>query len=61
MLRCEILLQVEGQDHNRKKVITMELLCRLLMMNSHPNKEKVMGKISMPTSMNLWRGDVKNL
>ena len=32
LLRFEILLQAEGQDHLRKKVITMELLRRLLMM-----------------------------
>ena len=61
MLRFEILLQVEGQDHNRKKVITMEILRRLLMMNSHPNIRKVMGKISMPALMHVWRGDVNNL
>ena len=57
MLRFEILLQAEGQYNFRKKVITMELLRRLLMMNSHPNIRKGMGKISMPTSMHLWRGD----
>ena len=61
MLRLEILLQAEGQDHFRKKMITMELLVCLLMMNSHPNIRKVMGKISMPTSMHLWSGDVKDL
>ena len=61
MLRFEILLQAEGQYNFRKKVITMEILRRLLMMNSHPNIGKVMGEISMPTSMSLWRGDVKNL
>ena len=61
MLRFKILLQAEGQDDIRKKVITMELLRRLLMINSHPNIRKVMGKISLPTSMHLWRGDVKNL
>ena len=61
MLRFEILLQAEGQYNFRKKVITMEILRRLLMMNSHPNITKVMGKILIPTSMNLWRGDVKNL
>ena len=43
MLRFEILLQTERQDHFRKKMITMELLRRLLMMNSHPNIRKVMG------------------
>ena len=61
ILRFEILLQAEGQDHFRKKMITMELLRRLLMINSHPNIRKVMGQISMPTSMHLWTGDVKNL
>ena len=61
MLRFEILLQAEGQDHFRKKVITMELLRHVLMMNSHPNIRKGMGQISMPTSMHLCRGDVKNL
>ena len=61
LLRFEILLQAEGQDHLRKKVITTELLLRLLMMNSHPNTRKVMGQISMPTSMHLWSGDVKDL
>ena len=61
MLRFEILLQAEGQYHFRKKVIKMKLLRRLLMMNSHPNIRKVMGQISMPTSMHLWRGDVKKL
>ena len=61
MLRFEILLQAEAQYNFRKKVITMEILRRLLMMNSHPNIRKVMGEISMPTSMNLWRRDVKNL
>ena len=61
ILRFEILLQAEGQDHLRKKVITMEILRRLVKMNSHPNIRKVVGKISMPTSMHLWIGDVKNL
>ena len=61
MLRFEILLQAEGQDHFRKKMVTMELLRRLLMMNSHPNIRKVMGQISMPNSMHLWTGDVKIL
>ena len=61
MLRFEILLQAEGQDNFRKKTITMELIRRLLMMNSHPNIRKVMGQISMPTSMHLWTVDVKNL
>ena len=41
------LLQAEGQDHYRKKVITMELLRCLLMINSHPYIRKVMGKILM--------------
>ena len=61
MLRFEILLQAEGQYDFRKKVITMEIIRRILMMNSHPNIRKVMGQISMPTSMHLWIGDVKNL
>ena len=58
MLRFEILLETEGQDNFRKRVITMELLRRLLMMNSHPNIRKVMEKISRPSSMHLWSGDV---
>ena len=58
MLRFEILLQAEGQDHFRKKMITMELLRRLLMMNSHPNIRKVFNEIKMPSSMNLWSGNV---
>ena len=61
MLRFEILMQAEGQDHFRKKMITMELLRRLLMMNSHPNIRKFIGKISMPTSMHLWTRDVNVL
>ena len=44
MLSIKNLLETEGQDHLRKKVITMELLRRLLMMNSHPNVRKVMEK-----------------
>ena len=36
-------------DHLRKKVITMELLRRLLMMKQHSNIRKVLGQISMPT------------
>ena len=59
--RFKILVQAEGQDHLRKKVITMELLRRLLMMKRHPNIRKIIGQISMPTSMHLWREDVKNL
>ena len=61
MLILENLLQAEEQDHFRKKMITMELLRRILMMNSHPNIRKVMGEISMPTPIHLWTGDVKNL
>ena len=61
LLRFEILLQAEGQDNLRKKVITMEILRRLLMMKRHPNMRKVMGQISMPTSMHLWKMDVKIL
>ena len=57
----DILVHAKGHDHLIKKVITMELLRRLLMMNSHQNIRKVMGKISMPTSMHLWTGGVKNL
>ena len=38
-LSLEILLQAEGKDHLRKKVITMELLCRLLI-----RYEKLWGK-----------------
>ena len=60
-LRFEILLQAEGQDLLRKNVITMELLRRLLMMKRHPNIRKVIGQISVPTSMNLWSRDVKIL
>ena len=44
MLRFEILLETKGQDHFRTKMITMELLRRLLMMNSHPNIRKVWTK-----------------
>ena len=61
MLRFDILLQAEGQDHLRKILIAMEILRRLLMIKLHPNIRKVMGQISMPTSMQLWTGDVKNL
>ena len=43
MLRLEILLQAEGQDHFRKKMIRMELIRRLMMMDSQPNVRKVMG------------------
>ena len=49
----EILVHAEGQDHLRKKVITMELLRRLLTMKRHPNIRKVMGQILMPTSTHL--------
>ena len=61
LLRFEILLQAEGQDHIRKKVITMNLLRRRLMMKRQPNIRKGMGKISMPTSMHLWSRDVNIL
>ena len=57
----EILVQAEGQDHLRKKVITMELLSRLLIMKRHPNIRKVLWQISMPTSMHLWSVDVEIL
>ena len=60
-LRFEILLQAEGQDNLRKKVITMEILRRLLIMKQHPNIRKVLGQISMPTSMHLWSRDVNIL
>ena len=59
--RFKILVQAEGQDHLRKKVITMELLRRLLMMKRHPNIRKVLGQISKPTSTHLWTRDVKFL
>ena len=58
MLSIKILLETDGQDHFRKKVITMELLRRLLMMNSHPNIRKVLDKIKRPSSMHLWSGNV---
>ena len=61
LLRFKILLQAEGQDHLRKKVITVELLRRLVMMNSHPSIRNVMRQISLPTQIHLWTGDVKNL
>ena len=54
MLSIEILLETEGQDHFIKKVITMELICCLLMMNSQPNIRKALYKIKRPSSMNLW-------
>ena len=60
LLRFEILLQAEGQDHLRKKVITMELLRRLMIMKRHPNLINVLGQISIPTSMHLCTGDVKS-
>ena len=45
----EILVQADGQDHLRKKVITMELLRRLLMMKRHQNIRNLFGQISIPT------------
>ena len=41
MLRFEILLETKGQDHVRKKIITMKLFRLLLMMKRHPNIRKV--------------------
>ena len=58
MLRFKILLETKGQDHFRKKMITMKLLSLLIMMNSHPNIRKVLDEIKMPSSMNLWSGNV---
>ena len=49
----EILVHAEGQDHFIKKVITMELLRRLLIMKRHPNIRKVSNIIQMPTSTHL--------
>ena len=43
MLIFEILLRAEGQDHLRKRVITMELLRRFLVIKRNPNIRKVMG------------------
>ena len=57
MLRFEILLETKGQDHFRKKIITMKLLCLLLMMKQHPNIRKVLDEIKIPSSMNLWSGN----
>ena len=61
MLRFEILLETKGQDHFRKKMITMKLFRLLLMMKRHPNIRKVLDKIKMPSSMNLWSGNVVNI
>ena len=58
MLRLEILLETKGQDHIRNKMITMKLLRLLLMMKRHPNIRKVFDEIKMPSSMNLWSGNV---
>ena len=49
----EMLVQEKGQDHLMKKVITMELLRRLLIMKRHPNLRKVLRKISMPNSTHI--------
>ena len=46
----EMLVQEKGQDHLIKKVIKMELFCRLLIMKRHPNLRKVSEQISMPNS-----------
>ena len=43
-----MLVQEKGQDHLIKKVRTMELLRRLLIMKQHPNLRKVSKRISMP-------------
>ena len=61
LLRFEILVQAEGQDHLKKKVMTMEILRCLLIMKRHRNIRKVFGQISMPTLMHLWTRDVKSL
>ena len=58
MLRFEILLETKGQDHLRKKMITMKILRLLLMMKRHPNIRKVLDEIKIPSSMNLWSGNV---
>ena len=44
MLRFKILLETKGQDHFRKKMITMKLLRLLLMMKRHPNIRKFLTK-----------------
>ena len=49
----EMLVQGKGQDHLINKVITMELLRRLLIMKRHPNLRKVSKKISMPNSTHV--------
>ena len=41
MQSFEMIFQEKGQDHLINKVITMELLCRLLIMERHPNLRKV--------------------
>ena len=41
MQSSEMLLQEKGQDHLIMKVITMELLHRLLIMKRHPNLRTV--------------------
>ena len=42
----------------QKEMITMKLLRLLLMMKRHPNIRKVLDEIKMPSSMNLWSGNV---
>ena len=49
----EMLVQEKGQDHLINKVITMELLRRLLIMKRHPKLKKVSKKISMPNSTHI--------
>ena len=52
MLRFEILLETKGQDHFRKKMITMKLLRLLIMMKRHPNIRNVLDEMKMPSSNN---------
>ena len=53
MQSFEMLVQEKGQDHIIKKVITMELLRRLLIMKRHPNLRKVSEQISMLNSTHV--------
>ena len=53
MQTFEMLAQEKGQDHLIKKVITVEILRRLLIMKRHPNLRKVLRKISMPNSTHI--------
>ena len=59
MPRFEILLETKGQDHFRKKMITMKILHLILIMKRHPNIRKVLDEIKRPSSMNLWSGNVE--